>query len=157
MAKIAFILLCHKDPAAVVEQATRLTATGDCISIHYDKSADPAGFREIQSQLADNPNVVLVKRRVKCGWGEWSLVEATLRAVRAALDAFPKATHFYMLSGDCMPIKTSEYIQEFLAEQDADFIESHDFFESDWIKTGMKEDRLIYRHFVNERGRKDLF
>ncbi|MEJ5219688.1 DUF5928 domain-containing protein [Cognatishimia sp. D5M38] len=157
MAKIAFILLCHKDPGAVVEQAMRLTATGDCISIHYDKSADPAGFREIQSQLADNPNVVLVRRRVKCGWGEWSLVEATLRAVRAALDAFPKATHFYMLSGDCMPIKTSEYIQEFLAEQDADFIESHDFFESDWIKTGMKEDRLIYRHFVNERGRKDLF
>ena len=25
------------------------------------------------------------------------------------------------------------------------------FFESDWIKTGMKKERLIYRHFFNER------
>ncbi len=40
---------------------------------------------------------------------------------------------------------------------DCDFIESYDFFESDWIKTGMKEERLIYRHFFNERQNKTLF
>ena len=157
MAKIAFILLCHKDPEAIIDQVTRLTATGDCVSLHFDKSSDPGDFRALKERFENNPNVVLVKRRVKCGWGEWSLVEATLRAVRAGLEAFPKATHFYMLSGDCMPIKTAEYIHDFLAEQDADFIESHDFFESDWIKTGMKEDRLIYRHFVNERAHKAMF
>ncbi len=39
----------------------------------------------------------------------------------------------------------------------SDYIESFDFFESDWIKTGMKEDRLIYRHFFNERNHKRLF
>ena len=37
------------------------------------------------------------------------------------------------------------------------YIESFDFFDSDWIKTGMKEDRLIYRHFFNERKHKLLF
>ena len=31
------------------------------------------------------------------------------------------------------------------------------FFESDWIKTGMKEARLIYRHFFNERRQPFLF
>ena len=41
-------------------------------------------------------------KRIKCGWGEWSLVQATLYAVEAALvGKFPRATHFYMLSGDC--------------------------------------------------------
>ena len=30
-------------------------------------------------------------------------------------------------------------------------IESVDFFASDWIKTGIKEERLIYRHWFNER------
>ena len=38
-----------------------------------------------------------------------------------------------------------------------DYIESFDFFESDWIRTGLKEDRLIYRHPFNERTRKWLF
>lgn len=49
----------------------------------------------------------------------------------------------YMLSGDCMAVKSAEYIHKFLDENDADFIESFDYFESDWIKTGMKEERLI--------------
>lgn len=157
MAKIAYILLCHKDPEAVIKQAERLTAAGDYMSIHFDARADPVAFSNIFDALHFNPNVTFAKKRIKCGWGEWSLVQATLNAVQAALDAFPRATHFYMLSGDCMAIKSAEYVRQFLDDNDADFIESFDYFESDWIKTGMKEERLIYRHYFNERKNKRLF
>jgi hypothetical protein len=157
MAKIAYILLCHKDPDAVIRQAERLTAVGDYMSIHFDGSAKQAHFKQITEALKDNPNVTFAKKRIKCGWGEWSLVQATLNAVQSAVDAFPRASHFYMLSGDCMAIKSAEYTHQFLDDNDADFIESFDYFESDWIKTGWKEERLIYRHFVNEREHKKLF
>ncbi|MEM1388409.1 MAG: DUF5928 domain-containing protein [Pseudomonadota bacterium] len=157
MAKIAFILLCHKDPQAIVTQARRLTAMGDYIAIHFDGRSDAADYEEMRAALADNPNVAFAARRIKCGWGEWSLVAATLQAVRAAIDAFPRATHFYMLSGDCMAIKSAAYAHAFLDAADVDYIESFDFFESDWIKTGMKADRLHYRHLVNERVNKRLF
>ncbi|MEM7630440.1 MAG: DUF5928 domain-containing protein [Pseudomonadota bacterium] len=157
MAKIAYILLCHKDPEAIIKQAERLTAAGDYMSIHFDARANAASFGQIRSALADNPNVTFAHRRIRCGWGEWSLVQATLYAVESAVKAFPRATHFYMLSGDCMAIKSAEYTHRFLDENDADFIESFDYFESDWIKTGFKEERLIYRHFFNERKHKRLF
>ncbi|KKK65343.1 hypothetical protein LCGC14_2975120, partial [marine sediment metagenome] len=157
MAKIAFILLCHKDPDAIIQQAQRLTAAGDCMSIHFDARAKPEDFARIRAALADNPNVTFARKRLRCGWGEWSLVGATLLAIEAALDAFPRATHFYMVSGDCMAIKSAEYAHEFLDADDADYIESFDYFESGWIKTGFKEERLIYRHFFNERTRKWLF
>ncbi len=157
MAKIAYILLCHKDPEAIIQQAERLTAAGDYMSIHFDARAKPAQFRQMREALADNPNVTFARKRIKCGWGEWSLVQASLYAVQAAVECFPRATHFYMLSGDCMAIKTAEHAHRFLDDNDADFIESFDFFESDWIKTGMKEDRLIYRHLFNERKHKRLF
>ncbi len=157
MAKIAYILLCHKDPDAVIKQADRLTAAGDFMAIHFDARAGMEDYAKICDALANNPNVVFSKKRVRCGWGEWSLVKATLIAIEAALDAFPRATHFYMLSGDCMAIKSAEYAHQFLDDNDADFIESFDYFESDWIKTGMKEERLIYRHFFNERTHKRLF
>ncbi len=157
MAKIAYILLCHKDPDAIIEQAERLTAAGDYMSIHFDSRARPEHYQKIRNELDNNPNVTFARKRIKCGWGEWSLVQASLYAVEAAVEAFPRATHFYMLSGDCMAIKTAEYAHRFLDENDADFIESFDFFESDWIKTGMKEDRLIYRHLFNERKHKKLF
>lgn len=157
MAKIAFILLCHKDPDGIIRQAQRLTAAGDCMAIHFDARAPKAAYARIREALADNPDVVFARRRVKCGWGEWSLVQATLNAVEAAVEGFPAATHFYMLSGDCMAIKSAEYVHAFLDGQDCDYIESFDFFRSDWIKTGIKEERLIYRHPFNERTHKRLF
>ncbi len=157
MARIAFILLCHKDPAAVIDQARRLTAAGACMAIHFDANAPADDYALIRTALADTPSVVFAKRRLKCGWGEWSLVAATLEALKAAEAAFPEATHFYMISGDCMAIKSAEYAHEFLERDDADYIESFDFFESDWIKTGLREERLIYRHFFNERRHRRLF
>ena len=157
MARIAFILLSHKDPDAIVDQANRLTAVGDYIAIHFDARAPKAEYDRIRAALAGNKNVAFARRRHKCGWGEWSLVAGTLEAVRAAAEAFPRATHFYMLSGDCMSIKSAEFAHAFLDAEDVDYIESVDFFESDWIKTGIKEDRLIYGHWFNERINKRLF
>ena len=157
MAKIAYILLCHKDPEGIIAQAQRLTAADDCIAIHFDARAPKPAYDRIRAALAGNPNVAFAQSRIKCGWGEWSLVQATLNAVQAAVDAFPRATHFYMLSGDCMAIKSAEYAHAFLEADDVDYIESFDFFNSDWIKTGMKGERLIYRHVFNERAHKRLF
>ena len=157
MAKIAYILLCHKDPDGIIAQARRLTEAGDCIAIHFDARAAVKDFDRIRTALASNPSVTFVLRRIKCGWGAWSLVEATILCVQAAVEAFPRATHFYMLSGDCMPTKTAEYAHDFLDRHDVDYIESFDFFASDWIKTGIKDERLIYRHWFNERTQKTLF
>ncbi len=157
MARIAYILLCHKDPEGIIAQAQRLTAAGDFVSIHFDGRAKPSDFEKIRGELSSNASVTFTRRRAKCGWGEWSLVEATLLAVEAAVETFPRATHFYMLSGDCMPIKSAEFAHDFLDREEVDYIESFDYFNSDWIKTGIKEERLIYRHWFNERNSKALF
>ncbi|QOL81825.1 DUF5928 domain-containing protein [Pseudooceanicola spongiae] len=157
MATIAFILLCHKDPEGIIEQAQRLTAVGDYMAIHFDARARPADYQRIREALRDNPRVTFSHKRAKCGWGEWSLVQATLYAVQAAVADFPRATHFYMLSGDCMAIKSAEYAHDFLDRDEVDYIESFDFHSSGWIKTGIREERLIYRHLFNERQNKRLF
>jgi hypothetical protein len=57
MAKIAFILLCHKNPEAIIRQAESLTATGDCVSIHFDARAPAADYARIQDALKDRPGV----------------------------------------------------------------------------------------------------
>jgi hypothetical protein len=157
MAKIAYILLCHKDPDGIIAQAERLTAAGDCLAIHFDGRSSNADFDRLRKALNGNPSVTFAEHRVCCGWGEWSLVAATMQALSAALSSFSDATHFYMLSGDCMPIKSAAYVRGYLDRADTDHIESFDFFDSDWIKTGIKGERLIYRHFFNERRHKWWF
>lgn len=156
MTQIAFILLCHKEPDRIIAQARQLTATGDCVAIHFDRRAGRAPFRKIQAALAGNPNVCFARREA-CGWGEWSLVQATLNGISAALQAFPRATHFYLVSGDCQAIKSSAFAHDFLERDDCDYIECKDFHTGNWIKTGLKQERLIYRHFFNERARPWLF
>ena len=51
MAKIAFILLCHKDPDAIIQQAEQLTAVGDFIAIHFDARAPVEAFQRNQHGL----------------------------------------------------------------------------------------------------------
>lgn len=156
MANICYLLLCHKDPAHIVEQVKLLTSAGDLVSLHFDARARQADFQQLKSALENNENVCFATR-VKCGWGEWSLVQGSLNALQAGYSEFPEATHFYMVSGDCMPIKPASYMHKFLDGRDIDYIEHNDFFESDWIKVGFKEERLVYRHWFNERNNKPLF
>ncbi|MFT6074938.1 MAG: hypothetical protein ACJAZ1_001862 [Yoonia sp.] len=44
-----------------------------------------------------------------------------------------------MVSGDCMPIKSARFAHHMLDQNDVDYIESYDFFDSNWIKTGFRE------------------
>jgi hypothetical protein len=157
LARVAFILLCHKDIDGIIRQAEGLTATGDFVAIHLDRRAPVAEYDRLRAALSGNPNVAFAGKRIKCGWGAWSLVAATLEALETAWTRFPGATHFYMLSGDCMAIKSAEYAHRLLDRENADYIEAFDFFNSDWIRTGIKAERLIYRHWFNEREQKKLF
>ena len=94
MVRVAFILLCHKDSRSIIEQARRLAMAGDYVSIHFDAGGRSSEFWAIREALADNPNICFAKKRVKCGWGAWSLVQASLNALQAAVDTFADATHF---------------------------------------------------------------
>jgi hypothetical protein len=156
MARLAYLLLCHKDPRAVLAQARMLAGQGDALVIHVDGRAEPGVFSTIRDGLAGLDRVAFA-RRVKCGWGEWSLVQATLNMIDKALERFPFTTHFHLVSGECMPIKPARYIQDALDADDRDWIETRDFYTSGWIKTGLTSERLEYRHWVNERSQKKLF
>ncbi|PYE83816.1 DUF5928 domain-containing protein [Pseudoroseicyclus aestuarii] len=103
------------------------------------------------------PGIVPTRRRIACGWGDWSLVAATLEALETAVAAFPEAGHFYLLSGDCLPIKPAGFVRARLEAAQTDWIECTDFLTGGWIRTGIREERLIYRHPFNERRQRRAF
>lgn len=156
MTRVCFVLLCHKSPDAVIAQVRLLTGSGDAVAIHVDRNAPPAMEPALRQALDGNPAVTFA-RRVRCGWGQWSLVQASLNGLTAGLVAFPDASHFYLVSGDCFPVKSALAIRARLASEPRDWIELNDFHDSGWIKVGLKEERLIYRHWFNERQQKTLF
>lgn len=157
MATIAFLLLAHKEPERVIAQAHALTAHGDSVTIHFDRRAPKSAFDAIRSGLRENTRVAFAPR-IRCGWGMWSLVSATLGMIRTARAAFRETTHYYLISGDCYPTKSRGYLDRYLAENaDRDIIEINDFADGTWIRTGLTRERICYRHWFNERERKTLF
>jgi hypothetical protein len=60
MAKIAFILLCHKNPEAIIRQAERLTETGDCVRSISTPARPPPPTR-IHDALKDRPGVTFAR------------------------------------------------------------------------------------------------
>lgn len=154
--KIAYLLLCHKNAESVIAQVRALTASGDAVALHFDRKGAPEAFAKLTETFRSHPEVVFAER-VSCGWGEYSLVQASLNMLNAARKAFDGATHYQLISGDCYPIKSHAQIRQSLEPGDCDYIEVNDFFDSDWIKTGLREERLIYRHYFNEREQKTRF
>ena len=116
MAKIAYLLLCHKDPEGIIAQAERLTAAGDFVAIHFDAPVEARRTSSASARrLADNPSVAL-RRAARCL--RLGRVEPR-RSHAAAVDgrcrgAFRGPRISIMLSGDCMPIKSAEYAHAFL-------------------------------------------
>jgi len=103
-----------------------LVSCGDAVVLHYDARSPRAEFETIRAALARDPRVAFAPR-VRCGWGQWSLVEATLGAARVALERFPGATHLYGVSGECAPVRSAAAIRDRLDAEEADFIETVDF------------------------------
>ncbi|SDE32439.1 DUF5928 domain-containing protein [Limimaricola pyoseonensis] len=157
MARIAFILLCHGQAAPVIAQARALVASGDAVAIHLDARAPRAEWARLRDAFRGAADVALVPDRLRCGWGEWSLVAATLRAARLALARFPDATHLYTLSGDCLPVRPARDVHALLDAAPRDRIESTDLRDGGWVRIGLGEERLTRWHLVNERRRKRLF
>ncbi len=77
--------------------------------------------------------------------------------MRRALTVAPGAGHLVLLSGDCMPLRPLCELRAHLEASACDHIEARDFFRSGWIKTGLRAERVLYRHPVNERRHPRLF
>lgn len=112
---IGFVLLSHQNP----QQLARLVRTlnrlyGDPpIACHHDTSQSPLDLRDFPG------NVSFVTPSVRTGWGKWSVVEATLAALRLLYDK-ADPDWFALLSAADYPIASAEHVRAELAASRAD-------------------------------------
>jgi hypothetical protein len=122
--KIAYLILCHKSPEHVVRLISRLRDEGSFFVVHVDKKGGPAVFQALQTFSAHAPDVILVKR-VRCYWGSFSIVQATINCIDAALSSSRPFDYAMLLSGQDYPIKPLRDIKQFLVTNNGDeFIET---------------------------------
>ncbi len=116
----AYLILAHKEPRQVEALAARILELSPCaqVVVHHDLAADdlPWGGRP--------PSRIHFVERGRVLWGDWSIVEATLRMVRFALERL-RADWFVVLSGEHWPVKDLWQWEATTAASDIDaFVEA---------------------------------
>ena len=110
--KKAFIILAHKNPAQLERLIDALNDGNSTFFIHIDKKSEASAFRQLAQR---NTHIASVKS-VSTNWADFSLVEATLNGMKAVLEHPFQFDFISLISGQHYPIKSNEYINDFLRE-----------------------------------------
>ncbi|MDP9133648.1 MAG: beta-1,6-N-acetylglucosaminyltransferase [Actinomycetota bacterium] len=144
----AYIVLAHQLPEQLARLVDRIATPEDHVFLHLDKGVNATAYYTRAAGLDGRPDVTLLPR-VACRWGGFSLVEATLSGVRAAIDSGRPFIHASLLSGQDYPIKPPARFREELRKRpDTLFMAYHT------IPTGRPGDELgrVDRRFYHLRG-----
>ena len=96
----AVLILAHQSPELLGRLVRRLESYGTACLIHVDAKVDIAPFEKACSSTS----AVFIRPRTKVTWGGFSIVEATISLLEAALPD-SRFTHFLLISGDAYPVK----------------------------------------------------
>lgn len=107
--KIAYLILAHRNPQLIKRAIDRLSTKDCAFFIHIDQKSDLRRFSRCNGN-----NVSFCEHRIPVYWGEFSQVEATLLLMSQAINHAHHFDYFILMSGSDYPLKSGEYIQEFL-------------------------------------------
>jgi hypothetical protein len=156
--KIGYAILAHDHPLNVARLAQRLIEADGIVSLHLDRKGGPGPVEAVRSALGAAADRVVWPERVSVGWGEWSMIEASLNAVRAIFAAGHQPDYVHLMSGADYPIRPIADFKAFLGRHaGTDFIESYSLNDRQWVRDGLTRERYEYRHFFNYKRHPKLF
>ncbi|HEY1541564.1 MAG TPA: beta-1,6-N-acetylglucosaminyltransferase [Xanthobacteraceae bacterium] len=148
---ITYLILAHEDPFHLSALTNRLDAPGVRFHVHVDAKADIMPFRRLVAAL---PNVRFCEPRVAVTWAAFSVVEATLRLVEAALDDEGRCGRLVLLSGADYPLATNAEIRRFFEQHPRrQFIRRFPILEGDPVQAW----KVRGRHFRGLAPRHSLW
>ncbi|MEM8869299.1 MAG: beta-1,6-N-acetylglucosaminyltransferase [Pseudomonadota bacterium] len=154
---IGVVLLAHEQPRRTAQLARHLAQEGCRVVIHVDARATEAQMEALTGLVGAEPNVLFAPR-LKCEWGTFSLVEASLGCIRLLLERFPDIRHICQLSGACLPIKPIADLHTHLERHaNVDFIEAVSVENDAWVVDGLSMERFTLYHPLAFRKHRRLF
>jgi len=111
--RLAHLVLAHTNPRQLNRLIGRLTCADADFYIHVDLKTDIRPFLLLGKGAT---NVHFVKERVSINWAGYSMVRATLNGLNTILASGKTYDYINLLSGQDYPLKSTEEIHRFLAE-----------------------------------------
>ncbi|GGG93424.1 beta-1,6-N-acetylglucosaminyltransferase [Silvibacterium dinghuense] len=121
---IAYLIVAHKSPDQILRLIRALHEPDAFFIIHIDKRAAEEVYAPLREYAASHPEVLLTPR-YRCYWGGFGIARAMIACVNAAVRAQRPFDYAFLLSGQDYPIKNTQQIASFLAQNKGkEFMES---------------------------------
>lgn len=146
-----YLILAHKNPLQLSRMIERLDDGASKFFIHLDAKTPIEPF----TACLEGAHIRFIEPRERCVWGDFSIVQATIRLMEAASE---EQGVFILMSGQDYPIQSQVYINDFLERnKEFDFIEIEPL-EEKW-KPKMVKDKLEHYHILHseERGHSNCY
>jgi hypothetical protein len=118
--RLAHLILVHNNPKQLERLLSRLSSELSDVYIHVDKKSTLSDFE----YLSTLPNVFFIKKRISVGWGNYSMVNATIKSIEEILETQILYSHINLLSGQDYLLKSIHEIEQFFfANKDNSYIE----------------------------------
>jgi len=152
--KVAFLVICHAEPAMLARLARRLVAVDCATFVHVNARSDISPFHKATTGI---PSVSFVSddERIAVNWCGYTLIEAILASVRLAIVEQPDTARFVLLTGADYPIKPMEDIlQEIRKDQEIIKIDrALDWEGKSWFDRTVTNVFLGDNNLFNQRSR----
>lgn len=109
--KIAYLILCHKNPNQVQILIDKLNSRNTDFYIHIDKKS-----KEFDLNKKNNIFILPPERRIDVRWATSSMVSATMELIHFMLEHNKVYDYIFLISGQDFPIKTNEEIEKYLTD-----------------------------------------
>jgi Core-2/I-Branching enzyme/Glycosyl transferase family 2 len=105
--KLAYLIVAHHQPKHLNRLIRALNQEVSYFFIHIDAKAHLPSFQAVVSQF---DNVIFVSNRVTVEWSKFSVVQAVLNLIQAAVISGHSFRYFTLLSGADYPVKHRQVI-----------------------------------------------
>lgn len=140
MMKIAHLILAHKNPQQLERLIYALDHPQFDFYIHIDKKADISKF----SYLLKKENIYFIKKRVDILWASYGTIQATLNGFEEI--ALPKYKYINVISGQDFPIKSADYIYNYIIKRVGTEFITCESINDEWKEAAH---RVTEYHFIN--------
>ena len=108
--RLAHLILAHNNPFQLERLIKRLSTNRADVYIHLDKKSSLSEFKH----LSLLPNVFFINNRTDIGWGNYSMVDGTLKSFTEILQSNIEYSHINLLSGHDYLLKPAAELEDFL-------------------------------------------
>lgn len=141
--RFAFLIITYSDVEQTKRLINRLNTGQFDFYIHLDKKIDIATHREIESMQ----NVYFIQNRIDINWAGYSTVKAALSGVRQIAATGIHYDFVNLITGQDYPIKSPEYIVDFLTRNVGKEFMYYENFENEWTEANKRVDQYHLTDF----------